>query len=167
MNPCMKEVLGGNKRTWSSSGSDAHYVSLDKSFPLSGCPFLPRIGESCTLVPLSRPHKELFAVWRAEIPNGITNAKLPLNIYARRVRLPKTFTEHNNNENLGSHCLEVLNLQVWASQFLPVGLCTLQKSKRSTASSEKMKCIWKRRDRIRGGLGQWKSCSRLLPRNLF
>lgn len=46
------------------------YVSLDKSFPLlwvspSGCQFLPcNGGGSCNLVPLSGPHKELFAVWR-------------------------------------------------------------------------------------------------------
>lgn len=96
--PCMKEVLGGNKRAWSMCPWTSLSPSLGvSSFPCNG-------GGSCTLVPLSGPHKELFAVWRAEIPNGMTNAKLPLNIYGRRVRLPKMSTEHNNNENLGSHC---------------------------------------------------------------
>lgn len=111
--PCMKEVLRGNNRTWSSSGSDAHHVSLDKSFPSLGVSSFPcNRGGSCTL---SGPHKEPFAVWRAEIPNGIINATLPLSIYARRVRLPKMSTEHNNNENLGSHCLEVQVFSIYKS----------------------------------------------------
>lgn len=143
----MKEVLGGNKRAWSM-------CPWTSPFPFSGChplwvsvPSPVMEGEAAPRASL--PHKELFAVWRAEIPNGMTNAKLPSSFMEEESGSLKMSTEHNNNENLGSHCPGYLSTSL-CLQFLPVGLWTLQKSKRSTTSSEKMKCIWKRRNCIRG-----------------